>query len=321
MSTRKSESKSPRRSEKKSPKSKKEGREILEFEEDQISDALKWPSCSRLEGKVAVVTGAARGQGRSHAIRLTSEGVTSILLIDICAQIETVDYPMSTEEDLKRTQEVVQEANTESHVKIAVADTRDLENMKKAISNFSKKFGKIDIIAANAGIYVRTPFEEGDSKVWKDIIDTNLTGTRNTITACLPFLNENASIIITSSVLGLKPQEDAGAYTASKHGLIGLMKVLAKELASKGIRVNAVCPTTVLTPMIASPSAVKQFTQGNGTSIEDLRKVLLKSGTNTLKIPWVEPLDVSNAIIFLASDEARYLTGVALPVDAGNLLR
>jgi (+)-trans-carveol dehydrogenase len=267
----------------------------------------------RVEGKVAVITGAARGQGRSHAVRLAEEGA-DVIAIDVCGQIDTVSYPMATADDLARTVKEVEALGR--RIVAAQADVRDDDALAAAIGDGVAQLGRLDIVAANAGVSCYASVQELTSQMWRDVIDVNLTGVWHTCKAALPHLRDGGSIVITSSLAGLKGLANIAHYDAAKHGLVGLMRSLAVELAPRMIRVNSVHPTTVNTDMINNQPTYELF----APDLEDptLDQVADRFQTlNLLPVPWVEARDVSNAVLFLASDEARYITGVTLPVDAG----
>jgi SDR family mycofactocin-dependent oxidoreductase len=275
----------------------------------------------RVEGKVAFITGAARGQGRSHAIRLAQEGA-DIIAIDLCQQIDTVPYPMSTPDDLART---VKEVEALDRRIIAVqADVRDFAAVKAAVDEGVAQLGRLDIVSANAGISsIGGPSEDMPEQQWKDMIDTNLTGVWHTVKAAIPHLKaggRGGSIILTSSAAGLMAYPNVSHYVSAKHGVVGLMRTLALELAADSIRVNSLHPTQVNTPMIMNEPTFKLFAPDNPhPTIEDFTPI--SQAMNALPIPWVEAVDISNALLFLASDEARYITGVTLPVDAGAVIK
>jgi (+)-trans-carveol dehydrogenase len=275
---------------------------------------------ARLDGKVAFITGAARGQGRSHAIRLAQEGA-DIIAVDICSQIESVPYPMGTADDLAETVKAVEALDRRI---IAIqADVRDYPALKQALDEAVEQLGRLDIVSANAGVATIFPSQEMPEESWRDVIDTNLTGVWHATKAATPALiagGRGGSIVITSSVGGLKALPNLSSYVASKHGVIGLMRTLALELAPHSIRVNAILPTQVETPMILNEASLRFFLpDSERPTIEEFAQ--LSQQLIALPIPWVKPLDVSNALLFLASDEARYITGVTLPVDGGMLTK
>jgi SDR family mycofactocin-dependent oxidoreductase len=272
----------------------------------------------RVEGKVALITGAARGQGRSHAVRLAQEGA-EIVAVDICAQLDNVPYPLATPEDLAATAKLVEELDR--RVIARQTDVRDSNAMKAVVDEAIAEFGHIDIVCANAGISSSGASWEISDESWQDVIDVNLTGVWKTTKAVIPHMIEHGrggSIIITSSVAGLVAYGNLSHYTAAKHGLVGLMRALAVELAPHSIRVNTVHPTTVDTPMIDNDAVRQLFLpQVQNPSKADATQQMKMM--HALPIPWVESVDISNAVLWLASDEARYVTGSALPIDAGSM--
>ena len=273
----------------------------------------------KLEGKVAFITGAARGQGRSHAIRLAQEGA-NIIAVDICAQIDSVAYPMATPDDLAET--VKQVEALDRRIVAHKADVRNSRALKEALDDGVAQLGKLDIVCANAGIYQTRPALELDDPAWQETIDINLTGVWNTVKVSLPHLvaNKGGSIILTSSVAGLKGLANSVHYNAAKHGVVGIMRTIGNEFGAQNIRVNSVHPTAVNTIMIQNPQVWGLFDPDNPNPTRESAEVAFKT-INALPIPWVEPVDISNAILFLASDEARYITGVTLPVDAGFMIK
>lgn len=273
----------------------------------------------RLEGKVAFITGAARGQGRSHALRLAEEGA-DIIAIDICGEIAGMQYPAASESDLMETVDQVQALNR--HIVATKADVRDFYAVKDALDQGVANFGRLDIVSANAGITsVARPTHLLSESDWKDMLDVNLTGVWHSAKAAIPHMikgGRGGAIIITSSIAGLKAYKNLGHYVAAKHGVVGLMRTLARELAPHGIRVNSVHPTQVETPMIMNDATFRLFVNEDEPNRETF---MAASRTfHALAVPWIEPIDVSNALLFLASDEARYVTGATLPIDAGALL-
>lgn len=275
----------------------------------------------RLEGKVAFVTGAARGQGRSHALRLAQEGA-DIVAVDIAGQINTVKYPMATPDDLAET--VRQVEALDRRIVATQADVRDYDAMKSAVDDGVAQLGRLDIVAANAGIGTFGTMEEITDEEWDDMLDTNLKGVWHTAKASIPHLRAagGGSIIITSSTAGLMALPNLGHYVAAKHGVVGLMRTLALELAPDMIRVNTVHPTSVDTDMIHNEATYALFAPDLSAEERTRDALGARFATlNALPIQWVEAVDISNAIVFLASDEARYITGVTLPVDAGSLVK
>ncbi len=275
----------------------------------------------RVEGKVAFVTGAARGQGRSHAIRLAQEGA-DIIAIDLTGQIGTVPYEMSTPDDLAETVRLIEALDR--RIVATQADVRDFGAVKAALDDGVAQLGRLDIVSANAGIASFAPADELTEEQWQDMIGVNLTGVWHATKAATPHLRAagGGSMILTSSALGLKGIANSAHYVAAKHGIVGLMRTLALELAPDWIRVNSVHPTMVNTDMIQNESTYALFAPDLAPK-ERTREALAPrfQTLNALAIPWVEPVDISNAVLFLASDEARYITGVTLPVDAGWLVK
>ena len=273
---------------------------------------------ARLDGKVAFITGAARGQGRSHALRLAEEGA-EIVACDICEQIESVQYPLASEDDLNET--VSQVEDLDRRIVARKADVRDGGQLKAVVEEGISEFGKIDIVCANAGIATYGPSWKLTEEQWQDMIDTNLTGVWETCKAVIPHMverGEGGSIIITSSTAGIMGLANLAHYVSAKHGLVGLMKTLANELAPHSIRVNSIHPTGVDTPMVQNESTYRLFLPNlENPTREDAAEAF--AALNTLPIPWVEARDISNAVLWLASDEARYVTGQQLKVDAGSV--
>jgi SDR family mycofactocin-dependent oxidoreductase len=256
------------------------------------------------------ITGAARGQGRSHAIRLAQEGA-DIIAVDICRQIDTVPYPMATPEDLAETVKEVEALGRRIYA--AEADVRDEAGLRAAFEAGVSDIGPVDIVLANAGIAPMSVHEAHGT--WQDVIDVNLTGVFNTVETAIPSMiqrGEGGAIVLTSSTAGINgiggPTRGGLGYTAAKHGVVGLMRSYANNLARHRIRVNSVHPTGVRTPMVVN-EALQEFIA---------QEPSLSSGmANALPVDMVEPADISNAIVWLVSDDARYVTGVTLPVDAG----
>jgi SDR family mycofactocin-dependent oxidoreductase len=275
---------------------------------------------ARLDGKVAFVTGAARAQGRSHAVRLAEEGA-DIVAIDIASQIDTVPYPMGTPGDLAETVEAV--GALDRRIVATEVDVRDYEALTAALDDGVARLGRLDIVAANAGIVSFGRAEELTEQTWQDMIDVNLTGVWHTAKAAIPHLRATGggSIVITSSGAGLKGNPNLAHYVAAKHGVVGLMRTLANELAPDMIRVNTVHPGAVDTEMIHNRATYDLFMPGHDGEITREEVAPVFQTLSALPIPWLEAVDISNAVLFLASDEARYITGVTLPVDAGVLIR
>jgi (+)-trans-carveol dehydrogenase len=272
----------------------------------------------RAEGKVALVTGAARGQGRSHAIRLAEEGA-DIVALDLCDRIDSVPYPLASPDDLAETVRLVEALDR--RVVPVVADVRDLAGMTTAVADAVATLGRLDVVAANAGIHSGgVPTWELPDELWQDLIDVNLTGVWITCKAAAPHLTAGGAIVITSSTAGLRPYGGIAHYVSAKHALMGLTKTLAQELGPRGIRVNAVNPTQVDTDMIQNPLIYQLFLPDQDNPTKEQFAVASQEGM-LLPTPWVDPRDVSDAVLFLSSDEARFITGVGLPVDAGVLAK
>jgi len=273
-----------------------------------------------LSGKTALITGAARGQGRSHAVRLAELGA-NVIAIDVCAPLGSVPYPLATAEDLQMTERMVQEFTR--GVLAKQVDVRDFDAVDAAVQEGLALFGHIDVVVANAGVLSFAPAEDITESMWDDVIDVNLKGVWHTCKACIPAMKTRGaggSIIIISSVAGFKAWENQAHYVASKHGVIGLMRTLARELAPHRIRVNTVHPTSVLTDMIDNEALFRLFLPDHESPTRaDVEPLFWQQ--NSLPLPWVEPRDISNAVAFLASDAASTITGITLPVDAGTLLK
>jgi (+)-trans-carveol dehydrogenase len=274
----------------------------------------------RVEGRTAFITGAARGQGRSHALRLAEEGA-DIIAVDICAQMESVPFPMARPEDLEETVALVEALDR--RIVAASADVRDPASLDRVLTEGMAAFGRLDIVCANAGIASHGTLGTMSERTWQDVIDVNLTGVWHTCKAAIPHIvagGRGGSLILTSSTVGIRAIANLGHYGAAKHGVVGLMRTLALELAPDMIRVNSIHPTSVDTDMIHNADMYSLLMPGVERPTRALSAPVFES-LNALPIPWVEPRDISNAVLFLASDEARYITGVALPVDAGSIIK
>ena len=268
----------------------------------------------RLTGKVAFITGIARGQGRSHAMRLAEEGA-SIVGVDLCEQMESVGYPMATPDDLAETVKLVEERD--ARIVVSQADVRDPGALRSAVESGVAELGRLDIVIANAGIFPGIGEVASTPAAFDDVVSVNLAGVYHTIEAALPQLlsqGEGGSIVLTSSVAGLTGRlniaGNAGmmGYVAAKHGVVGLMRAYASQLAPHSIRVNSVHPGAVNTPMIVNP----EFGALAAQYPDELSKL-----AHAMPVEMLEAVDISNAIVWLCSDEGRYVTGVPLPVDAG----
>ncbi len=266
---------------------------------------------SVLEGQVAFVTGAARGQGRAHAVALAEHGA-DIIALDICTSIDTVPYQLATRDDLDETIRLVEATGR----KIAAfeADVRDYQAVADVVNTGLQQFGQIDIVVANAGVYSFGPLDSVDIELqrWRDIIDINLTGVFHTIKASVPSMvarGKGGSVILVSSTAGIRGLRSMADYTASKHGVVGLMRTFTNELGPHGIRVNSVHPTGVRTHMITNEELVQWYA--------DNPSMAANVSANLLPVDLIEPEDVSEAVLFLASDASRYVTGLEMKVDAG----
>jgi SDR family mycofactocin-dependent oxidoreductase len=278
----------------------------------------------RVQGKVAFITGAARGQGRSHALRLAEEGA-DIIAVDLCQDFDTIGYPMSTPDDLKETVRLVEEQD--QRIVAVQADVRERGQLQAGLERGIAELGKVDIVVAQAGIAGMKG--QPPLQAWTDVIDTNLIGVLNAVHAALPHLQAGASVIATGSVaayLQALPIREAGtdsggiAYMVAKRALSSYMHDLARELAPRQIRANVIHPTNVDTDMLQSEPMYRSFrpdlehpTKADATPAFHVQQAM--------PIPWIEPVDISNAVLFLASDEARYVTGMQLRVDAGGYLK
>lgn len=272
-----------------------------------------------LTGKVVLITGAARGQGRSHAVHLAEQGA-DILALDICRQIETVPYPMSTPEDLEETVRLVKD--TGRRIFAEQVDVRDLAALTDFVNRGVAEMGRLDVVVANAGtVNDIAPMWELTEEQVRDQLDVNLIGVWKTIKATVPHLleqDQGGSVIIIASISGIVAELNVGHYAASKHGANGLMRTLAGELAPHNIRVNSVNPTNVDTLMINNDAYNTLFSGGKPNATQEDSIPALKA-MNALPIPFVQPVDISNAVLYLASDASRYVTGTTMVVDAGAL--
>lgn len=274
----------------------------------------------RLAGKTAFITGAARGIGRAQAIRFAQEGA-AVLAVDVCGPIDSVLVPPSTPGDLDETARLVRAAGGETVT--AIVDVRDVDGLRSAVDVGAEQLGGIDIVCATAGITSRGATTELPEATWRTMLDVNLTGVWHTCTVAVPHLLSRGagSVVLVSSIAGLRGLLGVAHYTAAKHGVVGLMRTLAIELAPHGIRVNTIHPTNVDTSMIQNDCVRSAFRPDldRPPTVAEFADAAVTM--NMLEIPWVEPVDVANASLFLASDEARYITSVSLPVDAGSTQR
>jgi SDR family mycofactocin-dependent oxidoreductase len=274
----------------------------------------------RVEGKVAFITGAARSQGRSHAVRLAQEGA-DIIAVDLAGPVESIGmYPPATEDDLAET--VRQVEALDRRIVATKADVRDSAALKAAVDDGVAQLGRLDIVLGNAGVFEIQPSLELSDGAWQEMIDINLTGVWNTCKVALPHLIEGGggAIVLTSSTAGLKGTPNTIHYTAAKHGVVGIMRTLANEFGKQSIRVNTVHPTGVDTVMIQNEKTWGLFSPDDPEPSREKFAELFET-LHPLPVPYVDPVDISNAILFLVSDEARYITGVTLPVDAGYTVK
>lgn len=269
----------------------------------------------RLSGKVALITGGARGQGRSHAVTFAREGA-DIVTCDLVSQVATVPYPMSVPDDLNETVKLVEEQDRRC---VAMqADVRDTAQLRAVVERGIAEFGKIDILVANAGIVAPVPLLDITDDDWSDMIDIDLTGVFKSIRAVAPHMIERRSgrIIATASIVGRIGASGLSHYAAAKWGVIGLVKSAALEFGPYGVTVNAVCPTNVDTPMIQNPAMYALFAPGvQNPTRDDVTPGF--TSLNALPIPWVQVQDISEGMLYLAAESGRYVTGETLTIAAG----
>ena len=274
----------------------------------------------RLDGKVALITGAARGIGRAQAVRFAEEGA-DIVAIDICRTVEHSTTPGAAPDDLAETARAVEAAGRRIHT--SQTDVRDPEALEAAVAAGVDTLGRLDIICATAGISSAAPAVELDPQRWQTMLDVNLTGVWRTCKTGIPRIlagGEGGSIVLVSSIAGLRGLTNVGHYTAAKHGVVGLMKSLAQELAPHHVRVNTVHPANTRTTMIQNASTMRTFCPGEDNPTQEQFENGLRS-MHLLPTAFIEPDDIANASLFLASDESRFITGVTLPVDAGHCVK
>lgn len=276
-----------------------------------------------LEGKVAFITGAARGQGRSHALRLAQEGA-DIIAVDLCAGVDSVSefYPPATPEDLAET--VRQVEALDRRIVGVEADVRDIQALTKAVDDGVAELGRLDIVVANAGIFTfGSDTHKVDEQSWQDLMDINVTGVWHTYKAAAEHLiaaGPGGSVVLISSLAGFKGLANVAAYTTTKHGLSGLMKVLANELGPHGIRVNTIHPNSIDTIMVKNEHTYKLFRPDlENPTAEDAEASF--AGLNPMGKAWIEPIHVSNAVAWLASDQSYYVSGAQIPVDGGAAIQ
>ena len=274
----------------------------------------------KLDGKVAFITGAARGQGRSHAVKLAHEGA-NIIAVDICAPVESAPYAMASAEDLQETVRLVEAAG--GKIVSRIADVRDLAALSAAVDEGVEQFGRLDIILGNAGVCTYGKLATMSEEQFDEMIEIDLTGVWKTVRAGAQAMidaGNGGSIIVTSSTAGLRNLNEIGHYVAAKHGVTGLAKALANELAPHNIRVNSLHPSNCETMMMTNTGVIKMFRPDlENPTLDDAKDGF--ASIHLLDTPWVQPEDVSNAILFLVSDDARFITGAAIPVDAGMLAK
>jgi SDR family mycofactocin-dependent oxidoreductase len=273
----------------------------------------------QFEGKVAFITGAARGQGRSHAVRFAEEGA-DIIALDLCDQIDSVPYPMARPEDLDETVNLVE--RTGRRIVADQGDVRDFDRLRLIVADGVAEFGRIDFVLANAGIAPDVGKEPHDISAFVDAVDVMLKGVYFTIEAALPAMlrhGDGGAIVITSSVAAFKSlsprfstrRHGMAGYNAAKHGVVGVMRYYATSLAEKHIRVNSVHPTGVDTPMMMNPQSQEFFTNPEfGAALQNL-----------LPVEAIDAADITEAMVYLCGQSGRYITGVTLPVDAGIVLK
>ena len=275
----------------------------------------------RLDGKVVFITGVARGQGRSHAIRFAEEGA-DIIGIDVVEPIAGSTSPPATQADMDETVAAVEALDR--RIIATKADVRDLGQLKKAVDDGVAQLGRLDVVIANAGVSTTMgPADSLTEESFMDMIDINLTGVWRSCVAAIPHIKaggRGGSIILTRSAAGLMALGNLAHYVAAKHGVVGLMRTLALELAPHQIRVNSIHPTTVDTPMVNNEATFRLFRPDvENPGVDDFLEAA--KVMNAMPVGWVQAVDISNAMVWLASDEARYVTGVTLPVDAGALIK
>lgn len=263
----------------------------------------------RVAGKRVVVTGAARGMGRSHAVRLAEEGA-DLILVDVCRSLPELEYPLATAEELDETVRLAEAHG--ARVVAHVVDVRDGAALAAAVDDGVAQLGGLDAAVANAGVLTVGTWDTTTSEQWRAVVDVNLIGTWNTCAAAIPHLLEHGgSLVNISSAAGVKGTPLHTPYTASKHGVVGMTRALANELAARSIRVNTVHPTGVETGM--RPDSLR--------GVLESRPDLVPLFLNALPVVMADAVDISNAVLFLISDESRYVTGLEFKVDAGVTLR
>ena len=274
----------------------------------------------RLDGKVALITGAARGMGRAQAVRFAQEGA-DIVAVDVCAPVEHATTPGAAPEDLAETVRLVESLGRK--ICAFEVDVRDQQALDDAVAQGVAALGRLDVVCATAGISSSGRATEMETECWQTMLDVNLTGVWRTCKAAIPHLvdgGRGGSIVLVSSIAGLRGLVSVGHYTAAKHGVVGLMKSLANELAPHRVRVNTIHPANTRTPMIENPATMRTFCPGVENPTREQFEAGLQS-MHLLPVAMIEPEDIANASLFLASEESRYITGVTLPVDGGSCLK
>jgi len=272
----------------------------------------------RVAGKVALVTGAARGIGRASAVRLAAEGA-DVVLLDLAGPVATVPYAAASGDDLEAVAEEVRAHGRRALTRIV--DVRDTAGLGGAVRDAEGMFGQVDILVAAAGIDSWGAAWDLSDEQWQAMIDVNLTGVWKSARAVAPGMIErrSGSLVFIGSVLSHRPNANFAHYTAAKHGVLGVMRAFALELAPFMVRANSVDPTAVFTDMIMNQRYIDQTVGHAGGTIDEVKERYLR--WNAMPVPWIDPIDVANAVLFLTSDEARFITGVALPVDLGAMLQ
>jgi SDR family mycofactocin-dependent oxidoreductase len=272
----------------------------------------------RLAGRVVLVTGGARGQGQAMAAKAASEGA-DVAICDVCRDIDALAYPLATEDDLERTAAQIRSAGRRCHS--SVVDVRDAEALNRFVEETVQELGRLDVVCANAGIVSYAPLLDISDAEWDAVLGVNLRGVWNTIrpSARQMLKQGEGSMILTSSIAGREPGPETTHYAASKHGVLGLMRQAAYELAPGGVRVNAIMPGPVWSPMLDNDAVREYIVKKPGATTEEalaaMRQWVALKGRGAMP-----PTVIADAMIWLASDEARNVTGVAIPVDAGHML-
>lgn len=274
----------------------------------------------RVEGKVALITGAGRGQGRSHALKLAEEGA-DIIAVDICSDMSTVPYPLATEDDLAETVRLVEAMDR--RIIARAADVRDFDALQDVVKEGISSLGRLDVVCANAGVVSPGPSWELSEEAWNETIDVCLTGIWRTAKAVIPHMIETetrGSLIFTGSSAALVPPPNISHYSSAKAGVVALSKALAQELSQHFIRVNTVHPTAVNSGMIHNEPIYRLFCPDiDSPTVEDVAPIF--QAGNSMPVAFIDPIDVSEVVLFLASDAARYVTGASITVDAGNTIK